>query len=325
MQQAQQETFAPPQKFSVPLPHSHNPLSPYMPSMPPPLNLANSPRLQDVIRDGKLYISLRDAIALAIENNLDIAYWRYNFPIGQMDLLRTKAGGYANGINTAIQQSSTQGGFGATSSGSAGAATGGAAAGQGGIVSSTLGQGATVPSFDPFLNFKGFVDHTVLTEENPFQYGVAVLEQNTIQAQAGFSQNFALGTGVQVGYLGQRLANNIPYDNINPALNSYLQIMITQQLLAGFGLASNERYIHIAKKNLQINDLAFKQQVISTVTQVENIYWDLVNGYEDEQLKERSLSFAQHTLQTTRSNWNCKAIPAHAGDDRRVGCCDSRR
>ena len=274
------------------------------------MNLANSPRLQDVIRDGKLYISLRDAIALAIENNLDIAWWRYNFPIGQMDLLRTKAGGYANGINTAIQQSSTQGGFGATSSGSAGAATGGAAAGQGGIVSSTLGQGATVPSFDPFLNFKGFVDHTVLTEENPFQYGVPVLEQNTIQAQAGYSQNFALGTGVQVGYLGQRLANNIPYDNINPALNSYLQIMITQQLLAGFGLASNERYIHIAKKNLQINDLAFKQQVIATVTQVENIYWDLVNGYEDEQLKERSLSFAQNTLSDDQKQLDLKAIPA---------------
>ncbi len=310
MQQVQQGTFAPPQKFSVPLPHSHSPLSPYMPSMPPPLNLANSPRLQDVIRDGKLYISLRDAIALAIENNLDIAWWRYNFPIGQMDLLRTKAGGYANGINTAIQQSSTQGGFGATSSGSAGAATGGAAAGQGGIVSSTLGQGATVPSFDPFLNFKGFVDHTVLTEENPFQYGVPVLEQNTIQAQAGYSQNFALGTGVQVGYLGQRLANNIPYDNINPALNSYLQIMITQQLLAGFGLASNERYIHIAKKNLQINDLAFKQQVIATVTQVENIYWDLVNGYEDEQLKERSLSFAQNTLSDDQKQLDLKAIPA---------------
>lgn len=139
---------------------------------------------------------------------------------------------------------------------------------------------------------------------------MAVLEQNTIQAQAGFSQNFALGTGVQVGYLGQRLANNIPYDNINPALNSYLQIIITQQLLAGFGLASNERYIHIAKKNLQINDLAFKQQVISTVTQVENVYWDLVNGFEDEQLKERSLSFAQQTLQDDQKQLELKAIPA---------------
>lgn len=311
MQQAQQPAFAPQQPFYVPIPHSHNPISPYRPNMPPQLNLANSPRLQNLIREGKLYISLNDAIALAIENNLDIAYFRYNFPIGQMDLLRTKAGGFANGINTAVQQGSTQGGFGsAASTGSSGAAIGGAAAGAGGIVSSTLGQGAFVPSFDPFLNFKGFVDHTVLTEENPFQYGVAVLEQNTIQAQGNYTQNFPLGTEVQVNYEGQRLANNIPYDNINPALNSYLQVILSQQLLAGFGLASNERYIHIAKKNLQINDLAFRNQVMATITQVENIYWDLVNAYQDEQLKERSLSFAQRTLQDDQKQLELKAIPA---------------
>ncbi len=310
MQQVQQQTFAPPQKFSVPLPHSHMPLSPYMPSMPPPLNLANSPRLQDVIRDGKLYISLHDAIALAIENNLDLAYFRYNFPIGQMDVQRTKAGAAANGINTAIQQSSTQGGFGSASTGSAGAATGGAAAGSGGIVSSTLGQGALVPSFDPFLNFKGFVDHNVTQEGNVFQVGITPFDQNTIEALANYSQNFPLGTGVQVNYEGQRFANNSPYEAINPTLYSNFQLIITQNLLAGFGLASNERFIHIAKKNLQINDYAFKAQVIATVTQVENIYWDMANAYEDEQLKERSLSFAQKTLSDDQKQLELKAIPA---------------
>lgn len=310
MLQLEQPTYVPPKPFFVPLPKSHNPISPYMPSMPPPLQLENSPRLQTLIRDGRLYISLNDAIALAIENNLDIAYFRYNFPIGQMDLLRTKAGGFANGINTALQQSSTQGGFGTASAGSAGAASGGAAAGAGGIVSSTLGQGAAVPSFDPFLNFQGFVDHTVQVLENPFQYGVPVLEQNTIQAQANYTQNFALGTGIQVNYLGQRLANNIPYDNINPALNSYLKVVVQQQLLAGFGLASNERYIHIAKKNQQINDLAFRAQVIATVTQVANIYWDLVNSYQEVKVKERSLSFAQRTLEDDQKQLELKAIPA---------------
>lgn len=310
MQQTQQATFVSQKPFYVPLPHSHKPFSPYMPNMPPPLNLANSPRLQNLIRDGKLYISLHDAIALAIENNLDIAYFRYNFPIGQMDLQRTKAGAPPNGINTAIQQSSTQGGFGATSTGSAGASVGGAAAGFGGIVSSTLGQGAFVPSFDPFLNFNGHVDHLRQILQNPFQYGVPVLAQNTIQATANFTQNFPLGTEVQANYTGQRIANNIPYNNINPALNSILQVIIAQNLLAGFGFASNERYIHIAKKNLQINDYAFKQQVMSTITQVQNIYWDLVNAYKDEQLKERSLSFAQQTLQDDQKQLDLKAIPA---------------
>ena len=93
------------------LPHSHNPLSPYRPTDAPPLDLTNSQRLQSLIRDGKLYISLSDTIALAIENNLDLAYFRYNFPIAETDIARTKAGGTANGVNTAIVQSSTQGGF----------------------------------------------------------------------------------------------------------------------------------------------------------------------------------------------------------------------
>jgi outer membrane protein TolC len=93
-------------------------------------------------------------------------------------------------------------------------------------------------------------------------------------------------------------------------LNSYLQIGISQQFLAGFGLASNERYIHLAKKDLQINDYAFKDQVITTVSGVENIYWDLVNAYKDEQLKESSLSFAQQTLSDDQKQLDLKAIPA---------------
>jgi outer membrane protein TolC len=310
MQQEQQPSFVPQQPFHVTLPHSHMPLSPYMPSMPPPLNLANSPRLQNLIRDGKLYISLRDAISLSIENNLDLAYFRYNFPIAQMDLARTKAGGLAQGVNTSVVQSSTQGGFSSSSGGGGGSTSGGSAAGAGGIVTSTLGNGAAVPSFDPFVSFQGYVDHTVTQQENPFQVGVPIFKENTIQAQGNYSQNFPLGTGVNVNYLGQRLTNNSPYDVINPALNSYLTIEVAQQLLAGFGLASNQRYIHIAKKNLQITDLAFRAQAIATITQVENIYWDLVNAYEDEQLKERSLSFAQKTLSDDQKQLELKAIPA---------------
>lgn len=310
MQQAQQQPFAPQQPFHVTLPHSRNPFFPYMPSTAPPLNLSNSPRLQNLIRDGKLYISLQDAIALAIENNLDLAYFRYNFPIAQTDIQRTKAGGLVQGVNTGIVSGSTQGGFGGSSAGSAAASSGSSAAGAGGIVTSTLGAGTAVASFDPYLNFRGFVDHTVTQEGNQFQVGVPVFEQNTIEAVANYSQAFPLGTGLNVNYEGQRFANNSPYEAINPTLYSYFQVIVTQQLLAGFGLATNERYIHIAKKNLQITDLAFRAQVIATVTQVENIYWDLVNAYEDEQVKERSLSFAQQTLEMDQKQLKLNAIPA---------------
>ncbi|HUB19773.1 MAG TPA: hypothetical protein VL990_14120, partial [Acidobacteriaceae bacterium] len=79
-QQMQLQSIGPLRPFHVELPHSHNPLSPYRPSFVPPVDLHNSPRLENLIRDGKLYLSLQDAIALAIENNLDLASFRYNLP-----------------------------------------------------------------------------------------------------------------------------------------------------------------------------------------------------------------------------------------------------
>ena len=306
-QQPQQPSFAPPQPFDVPMPRSHNPLFPYLPSTAPELNLANSPRLENLIRDGKIYISLRDAIAVAIENNLDLAYFRYNFPIAQTDILRTKAGSPANGVNTAIVQG-TQGGF--SSSGGGGSSGSGFTAGNGGIVTSTLGAGTSVPSFDPYLTFQGYVDHTVQQEANEFLNGVPVLKTNTIQVNSSFSQSFPLGTGVQVNYVGERAASNGPYQTINPELYSRFQAIIQQQILAGFGIATNERYIRIAKRNSQILDVVFKAQVIATVTQIENIYWDLVNAYEAEQISERSLGFANKNLSDDQKQLELQAIPA---------------
>jgi outer membrane protein TolC len=309
MKQAQQPLFAPPQPFQVPMPHSHNPLAPYRPSTAPELDLSNSPRLQNLIRDGKIYVSLHDAIAVAIENNLDLAYFRYNFPIAQTDILRTKAGSPANGVNTAIVQG-TQGGFAASSGGGGGSSGSGFSAGNGGIVTSTLGAGTSVSSFDPFLTFQGYVDHTVIQEANQFLNGVPVLKNNTIEVLSNYSQSFPIGTNVSVNYLGQRVTSNTPYNAINPTLYSNFAVTIQQPLLAGFGVATNERFIRIAKRNSQITDLAFKAQVIATVTQVENIYWDLVNAYEAEQISERSLGFANKNLSDDQKQLELQAIPA---------------
>jgi outer membrane protein TolC len=307
-QQLQQQAISPQRPFHIEMPRSHNPLAPYRASGAPELDLANSPRLQNLIREGKLYLSLHDAIALAIENNLDLAYFRYNFPIAQTDILRTKSGAQANGVNTSIVQSSTQGGFsGSTGGGSSGA---GFSAGAGGIVTSTLGAGTSVSSFDPYLTFQGYVDHTTVQEANQFLTGVPVLKTNTIEVLSTYSQSFPLGTNVQVNYLGQRVASNSPYNSINPELYSKFEVQIAQPILAGFGLATNERYIRIAKRNAQITDLAFKAQVIATVTQVAGIYWDLVNAYEAEQINERSLGFANKTLSDDQKQLELKAIPA---------------
>jgi len=309
IKQDQVPLFAPPQPFQVPMPRSHNPLAPYKASTAPELDLSNTPRLQSLIRDGKIYISLHDAIAVAIENNLDLAYFRYNFPIAQTDILRTKAGSPANGVNTAIVQG-TQGGFAASTGGGGGSSGSGFSAGNGGIVTSTLGAGTSVSSFDPYLTFQGYVDHTVVQEANQILTGVPVLKTNTIEVLSSYSQSFPIGTNLNINYLGQRVAQNSPDNLINPELYSNFQLIISQPLLAGFGVATNERFIRIAKRNSQITDLAFKAQVIATVTQVENIYWDLVDAYEGEQISERSLGFANKNLSDDQKQLELQAIPA---------------
>ena len=98
---------------------SRNPFDTYRGKTAPPPSMANSARLDSLIRDGKLYLSLRDAIDLALENNLDLVIARYNLPIAQMDILRTKAGGFSRGVNTGVV-SGTPGGGGAGGGGADG-------------------------------------------------------------------------------------------------------------------------------------------------------------------------------------------------------------
>lgn len=298
--------------FHVELPHSRNPFSPYMPSEAPPINLANSPRLQSLERDGKLYISLRDAVALALENNLDIAYFRYNLPIAQADLLRTKAGGFANGVNTSIAQGTQGGSFnaGGTGGGGGGASSGATAAGAGGLVTSTLGNGAPISSFDPQLSVVGLVDHQSLVQVNKAQSGVPVLKQNTIEVESAYSQAFSLGTNFTVTDFGFRQTTNSVFNILSPQLTTNFNLTINQPLLQGFGLATNQRFMHIAKKNIQLTDLGFRAQVIATITQVQNIYWDLVNAYQDAQIKERSLAYANETLSDDQKQLQLLNVPA---------------
>lgn len=308
-QQVQSVAAGPQQPFHLEMPRSWNPIGPYRPTNLPPANLTNSPRLQSLERGGKLYISLRDAIDLALENNLDIAYYRYNFPTAQADLLRTKAGGLAGGVNTGIVQG-TQGGFGSSGVGGGGASSGVTAAGAGGIVTSTLGEGSLVPSFDPQLIVQAFVDHTEQVQINPVLSGVPILKQNTIELQSSYSQAFSLGTQFTVTDFGQRLTTNSIFNVLSPQLTTNFNVTVAQPLLQGFGFATNQRYIHIAKKNLQLTDLGFKAQVIATITQVENLYWDLVSAYQNEGVKEHSLDYANETLSDDQKQLQLKNIPA---------------
>jgi outer membrane protein TolC len=299
------------------IPHSNNPLNAYRATLVPQPNLANSPRIDALVNNGVLELSLKDAISLALENNLDIAIARYNIPIAAADVLRTHAGGLFRGVNTGVVQNTPGGGVGGFGSASSGAGAGGTSGGAGGagsgasgLVSSTLGTGTNVPSFDPSISGALNNEHFTQPLSNIAIYGVPTLQQNTTNGNISYSQAFPTGTSLSAIFDNSRGTTNSPNSFLNPTLNSYYHVLLQQQLLAGFGFGPNFRYFRIAKNNQKISDEAFKLQVISTVTQIANMYWDLVAAYEDEQVKSRSLDFANQTLDSDRKQLSLQAIPA---------------
>ena len=303
--------------FNATMPKSHNPFNAYMPNDVSEPILANSPRLQQLVRDGKLYISLRDAIYLALENNLDLAIARYNIPIADTDILRTSAGGIFRGVNTGVVQGTPGGGVGGFGSGAPGAGAGGTSAGAGGAgagaagqVSSTLGAGTAVASFDPEINGNIGVEHQTTPLSNLQIYGVPGLQLNTSQSNIGYSQAFPTGTSFGFEWDNNRQTTNSIFSNLNPALNSQYRVSLRQNLLAGFGFGANLRYLRIARNNKKISDIAFRDQVIETVTQIANIYWDLVNAYEQARVNEQAMAFAQQSYENSQKQLELEAIPA---------------
>jgi outer membrane protein TolC len=299
------------------MPASHNPLGAYSADQVPRPDLTNSPLLGQLIRDGKLYLSLKDAIRLALENNLDLAIARYNLPIANMDILRTRAGGIFRGVNAGVVQGTPGGGVGGFGTGAPGAGAGGttggaggAGAGASGLVQSTLGVGTAVASYDPAIIGSVGAEHQTTPLANQRIYGVPSLQSNTGQAGITYSQAFPTGTSFTVEFNNSRQTTNSPFFNLSPVLNSMYRFSFQQQLLAGFGFGPNLRYLTIAKNNKKISDIGFKDQVIATITQIKNIYWDLVNAYEQARVNEQSLAFAQQSLGNARKQLQLESVPA---------------
>jgi outer membrane protein TolC len=298
------------------MPKSRNPVKAYSPDYVPAPVLVNSSRLDRLIREGKLYLSLKDAIDLALENNLDLAIARYNLPIANTDILRTQAGGFFRGVNTGVVQGTPGGGVGGFGTGAPGAGAGGttggaggAGAGASGLVQSTLGAGTAVSSYDPFISASGGDEHQTSPVVNQAVYGVESLQLNTGQFNINYSQAFASGTSINVSFNNARQTTNSPFFTLSPTLTAAYRFTIQQELLAGFGFGPNLRYLRIARNNKKISDIAFKDQVIATVTQIENIYWDLVSAYEQTQVNEQSSAFAQQTLDNARKQLQLESIP----------------
>jgi len=210
-----------------------------------PANLANSSRLEALIRAGTIYLSLQDTIALALENNLDIELQRYALRSVDADLLRARAGG------------------------------------------------GTVPSYDPLATFNYNWNHLTTPQTSSFTFGTSSLVNTTRTANFGLSQGFVTGTTVGFAWNNTMASQNSGRSDFNPYTNANFNLQATQHLLQGFGLAVNNRFIRVAKNNLKVSDLAFQQQVVTTVSTVIGQYWDLVSFTEDVKVKRQALALAE--------------------------------
>lgn len=263
---------------------------PYRKSYIPPANLNNSSRLASLIRAGHLYLTAQDVIALALENNLDIEIQRYGPLLAEENTKRAEGGGPLRSVGVAVAagpQSVSLAGVSVTAptiSTAAGVSSGG------GIITQL---GPTVPSFDPQLSVYADFAHRTNPQSNTFLTGTNELVTDQQTYQASFSQNFDWGMYAQLSYSSTHSKVNSFNYFLDPFTSGGLDLYVTQNLLQGFGRAVNDRNIAIGKNNQKVAMLQFKQQVITTISAVLNLYWDLVSFEENVRAKKDELATAQ--------------------------------
>src|SRR5580658_1539196 len=263
--------------YSKPRSQFPNVIAPYKPGYVPPPNLNNTDRIQQLMRDGKIMLSMNDAVALALENNLDLVLARYNLNIADTDILRAKGGANILGVNTGIVQNTPGGGTGGLSgqvgsgTGGTSVAAGGVGTGTNGLVSSTLGIGSPITSFDPVINSTLQIDRDFTQSTSVFS-PVPIANTNTGTADFSYLQGFHTGTNFAVGFNNTHVTTNLPTSEYTPSLNSRLQF-------------------------------------ITTVDQIENLYWDLVFAYENVRVQQEALTFAERTLADNKKQVQFGTLP----------------
>jgi outer membrane protein len=265
-----------------------------------PTRLANSPRLNALIRGGTLYLTAQDVVALAIENNIDIEVQRYTPLLAQEVLRRAEAGGFLRSVGLPVQPGpqsvSLQGVSVNTGGGVAGSSAAGISSG-GGIVTQL---GPTIPSLDPTLS--GFVNfqHATTPQSNTVLTGTTALVQTSRSYQAQYAQNWSFGLSGQLTYSSNRIKVNSQFFNLNPFTNGSVDLQMTQNLLQGFGRAVNERNIRVQRNNVKVSELQFRAQVQNTVSSTLNLYWDLVAFTEDVRSRRQAVTTAEQLLVDNR-------------------------
>src|SRR5579885_716830 len=272
---------------------------PYQQRYIPPINLNNSSRLASLIRGGNLYLTAKDVIALALENNLDIEIQRYGPLLAKQNPQRATAGVPLPTVGAAVAagpQSVSLPGVTLTHSTTVSAAGAGVSSGCGIITQ----RGPTMPSFDPQISFYTNFGHQTIPESNTFLTGTSEFILNTRTVQAQYAQNFDWGMSAQLSYYSTHYNVNSFNYFLNPYDSGALDLYVTQNLLQGFGRAVNDRNITIGKNNEKVAMLQFEQQVITTVSAVLNLYWDLVSFEENVRAKKDELATAQQLYEDNK-------------------------
>lgn len=269
-------------------------LAAYSSPFVPQAKLANSDLLNELTTDGKLNLSLEDAIALSLENNLDIAVARYNLPIAQTDLLRARAGGATRGVAGAFQSSAIFGG--AIGSG-VGGSSGGGGGGAGGILGGGVPGVGTTGCCDPSFYVAYGWGSTVTPLNYTVVSGVPVVSAHSAYVATGYSQGFLTGTSISVSMFGSRESTNATTNLFNPDLASNLTVGITQRFLNGFGRRANARFIRIARNDQKYSQSVFRQKVVETVAKVMSNYYDLLADEENIRVANEGLGYAKKLLE----------------------------
>ena len=273
--------------------------NPYRAGTVPGIRLENSGRFAALIRADNLYLSARDVVALAIENNIDVEIQRYGPLLARQVLLRAEGGGALRSVGLGVAagpQSVSLLGVNVNAAGTP-LSTGAGVSSGGGIVTQL---GPAIPSFDPTILIFGNIAHTTSVQSNTLLTGTTALVTSTRSFQAQYVQNFDFGLTAQLSYSSTRIGLNSQLFNLNPYTQGFLDLQVTQNLLQNFGRAVTGRNIRVQRNNVKVSMLQFQEQLIATISAALNLYWDLVSFHADVNARSREFGASQELVDNTR-------------------------
>lgn len=282
-------------------------------------NFGDSRRLSDLIRAGQLYLSLQDAIALALENNLDIELERYGIGMAGTDTYRAQGGGTLRGVPLSVNEAPA--GLGGPSgspllttaaTGSTPQSTVSVSVTDTQLIAETQNNlavtgafpfagGPALPLYDPALTAEVLGGRSSTPEANTFITRSTNLTASSFTGNFGYVQGFSTGAQINAGFQNTYQDQNSVGNIFNPYSLSSLGVTVTQPLLRGFGRELNRRFIRIAKNSEKLSDYVFQQQLIVTVSGVIRLYDDLVSMNADLRVKQETLAAAQRLLEDNRN------------------------